>query len=653
MNEPDDMRALVETLPLVVYTATLDERGKPLFVAPQVEDLLGIAADDFTFHQLIAGIHPDDRDDVAHRFREADRNREDLTIEYRWVRPDGRTIWLEDASRVVDVDGEAVAQGYLLDVTQRKQTELALARRTEGRQHLAALGRQSLEGASRDEIVHGALRILSDDLDADVGAILETSSVGLVVVDAFGWDAVGAVALAGTPAFTARQERRTIVGTTTPVSEDSLLARTGMRSTVAAPILGEGAEVFGVVAVHSRAEDAFDESQVALVEQIANLIAAVVARERSDARTQTSQRLEAVGQLAAGVAHDFNNMLTVISGYAGFALDHADETGRQQLRHVLDAAERAGSLTAQLLAFSRRQTLHRRPIRLAAAVEAVLPMLRTMLGENIAVVEHAGDAVVLADQAQLENALVNLALNARDAMPRGGTLTIGCDVIEIDDLEAEVQEVAPGRYGVLTVADTGVGMSDEVLARVFEPFFTTKEAGEGTGLGLAGVYGAVRQSGGFVDAESAVGVGTTVRVHLPLADVAPDAVPRPEPVEELPPVAGTVLLVEDEDIVRALLTEQLEHSGHEVVSAGSAVEALELLAGQEIDALVTDVGLPGVNGATLADTVRQRHPSVGVILISGYPGDVVGAVPSLSGVQLLQKPFTSRELQQALASVLH
>jgi two-component system cell cycle sensor histidine kinase/response regulator CckA len=214
-----------------------------------------------------------------------------------------------------------------------------------------------------------------------------------------------------------------------------------------------------------------------------------------------------------------------------------------------------------------------------------------------------------------------------------------------------VQEVTPGGYGVLHVADTGVGMAEDVLARVFEPFFTTKDPGEGTGLGLAGVYGTVRQSGGFVDAESEVGVGTTFRVHLPLAGAA-QAVAPPQPEEEPPFVPGRVLLVEDEDIVRALLTEQLEHAGHEVVAAGTAAEALDLLAAEHVDALVTDVGLPGINGATLADTVRHRHPSVGVILISGYPGDLVGTSPSLAAVQLLQKPFTSRELQRALAGVL-
>jgi PAS domain S-box-containing protein len=651
MREPDDMRALVETLPLVVYTATLDEKGKPLFVAPQVEELLGVAPDEFTFDLLVARIHPDDREKTVERFRQADRNREDLTVEYRWIRPDGRTIWLEDASRVVDVQGRPVAQGYLLDVTQRKETELVLARRTEGRQHLAALGRQSLVGASRDEIVHGALRILRDDVGAEVGAILENAASGLVVVDDFGWQAIGAVAHEGTPAFTANLERRTITGATSLSSNESLLARTGMRSTIAAPIFGEGSEVFGVVAVHSREEDAFDEGQVALVEQVANLIAAVVLRERTDARTQMSQRLEAVGQLAAGVAHDFNNMLTVISGYAGFALNHVDPTGRKQLEHVLHAAERAGALTAQLLAFSRRQTLNRRPVRMGDTVRAVLPMLRTMLGENVTVIEDVGDAVVLADQAQLENMLVNLALNARDAMPRGGTLTIACGSVEIDDLEAEVQEVAPGAFGFLRVSDTGIGMSEAVLARVFEPFFTTKDPGEGTGLGLASVYGTVRQSGGYVDVESEPGVGTTVLVHLPLADpLEPVAPPHAE--EELPVVPGRVLLVEDEDIVRALLTEQLEHAGHEVVAAGTAVEALRLLEVRAFDALVTDVGLPGINGATLADSVRTLHPGLGVILISGYPGDLVGASPSLAGVQLLQKPFTSRELQQALASVL-
>jgi CheY-like chemotaxis protein len=363
-----------------------------------------------------------------------------------------------------------------------------------------------------------------------------------------------------------------------------------------------------------------------------------------------SERLEAVGQLAAGIAHDFNNMLTVISGYAGFALNHVDAQGRAQLEHVLHAAERAGTLTAQLLAFSRRQMLQRRPIHLAATVASVLPMLRTTLGENVELVEVPGDAIVLADEAQLENVLVNLAVNARDAMPRGGTLTIRCESAHVDETEAQEQEVAPGSYGVLSVSDTGTGMPPEVLAHVFEPFFTTKDLGEGTGLGLAGVYGTIRQSGGFVAVESEVGTGTTFRIHLPAAaEVEP---PRPEIAPEAPAAPARVLLVEDEEIVRKLLAEQLERAGHRVLPTPSASEALQVLAREPVDVVVSDVGLPGINGASLAELVRGRHPGIGVLLISGYPGDVLASSPALAGVQLLQKPFTARDLEHALASVL-
>ncbi|HVU79398.1 MAG TPA: ATP-binding protein [Gaiellaceae bacterium] len=646
----ENMRALVETLPLVVYTAPLDEKVRPIFIAPQVEELLGIPAEEFTFALLLAGIHPDDRAAAEAQFQEADRNQADLTIEYRWVRPDGRVIWLEDASRVVAVGGEHVAQGYLLDVTERKKTEQVLARRTDARQHLAALGRESLEGATREQVMRGALAILRDDLGADVGAIMENTPEGLVVVDCFGWDAVGAIAKPGTPAYEVLQARATLAGPTTFANKESLLFRSGIKSTIGTPILIDERDTFGVVTAHSHLEDAFDESQLALVEQVANLIGAVVARERHDARTQMSQRLEAVGQLAAGIAHDFNNMLTVISGYAGFALNHVDAQGRAQLEHVLHAAERAGTLTAQLLAFSRRQMLQRRPIHLAATVGSVLPMLRTTLGENVEVVEVPGDAIVLADEAQLENVLVNLAFNARDAMPRGGRLTIRCETAEVGEQEAQEQEVPPGSYGVLSVSDTGVGMPADVLARVFEPFFTTKDPGEGTGLGLAGVYGTIRQSGGFVSVESEVGEGTTFRIHLPAAAAVEP--PGREVAVESPAGPARVLLVEDEEIVRKLLAEQLERAGHRVLPTPAASEALQVLAREPVDVVVSDVGLPGLGGATLAELVRERHPGIGVLLISGYPGDLPATSPALAGVQLLQKPFTARELERALAAVL-
>jgi signal transduction histidine kinase len=417
-------------------------------------------------------------------------------------------------------------------------------------------------------------------------------------------------------------------------------------------VLCDGWDCFGVVAVHSRAVDAFQHDDVSLADQVANLIGAVVARERYDIRARASQRLEAVGQLSAGVAHDFNNMLTVISGYAAFARTRADAEGERQLDHVLRAADRARALTSQLLAFSRQQVLQRRPVALSEIVAAVAPMLSTTLGENVAVIEGGDDAIVMADPLQIENVLVNLAVNARDAMPDGGTLTIERSNVEIDSIVAHRNEVAPGGYGMLTVSDTGFGMPENVLARVFEPFFTTKAPGSGTGLGLAGVYGTIRQSGGFVAVESAPGAGSSFTVYLPLSDVPLTAEEEEEPEDEPVTVAVRILLVEDEDIVQRVLEKQIAALGHEVTSVDRASEALDLLETEEFDVLLSDVGLPGIDGASLAATVRELHPQLSVILMSGYPGDHIASNPALAGVPLLQKPFQPRELQAVVADLV-
>jgi signal transduction histidine kinase/CheY-like chemotaxis protein len=418
-------------------------------------------------------------------------------------------------------------------------------------------------------------------------------------------------------------------------------------------VLCDGWDCFGVVAVHSRSRDAFQYDDVALADQVANLIGAIVAREKYDVRARASQRLEAVGQLAAGVAHDFNNMLTVISGYTTFARTRADIEGERQLDHVLRAADRARALTSQLLAFSRQQVLQRRPVALSEIVEAVAPMLDTTLGENITVVETGDDAIVMADPLQIENVLVNLAVNARDAMPEGGTLTIERSNVEIDAIVAHRNEVAPGSYGTVTVRDTGVGMAEDVRARVFEPFFTTKASGSGTGLGLAGVYGTIRQSGGFVAVDSAPGSGSAFTVYLPLSDVPLQAEQEDEGDDEPDAVAAArILLVEDEDIVQRVLAKQIVALGHEVKCVDRASDALDLLEVEAFDVLLSDVGLPGIDGGSLAATVRELHPQMRVILMSGYPGDHVASNPALAGVPLLQKPFQPRELQAAVADLL-
>ena len=385
----------------------------------------------------------------------------------------------------------------------------------------------------------------------------------------------------------------------------------------------------------------------------------VTQRIQLEEQLRTAQRLEAIGRLAGGVAHDFNNLLTVISGNGELlARALAPEASEQMLvGEIRDAGERAASLTRQLLAFSRSQVLAPQVLELNGAVARIEGMLRRLIGEDIelacALAPEAG--FVRVDPGQLEQVIVNLAVNARDAMPRGGRLTLETHAGELDAARClEHPGMAPGRYARLAVRDTGAGMSPEVRQRIFEPFFTTKPAGAGTGLGLATVHGIVAQSGGRIEVESEPGRGTCFTILLPSVDApAPAAEQRPAPA----PARGreTILLVEDEEGVRRIARIALESRGYRVLGAanGRAAVAVADQHGDEIDLLVTDLVMPGMSGRELADELRARRPELKVLFISGYVEDALarhGIVEEV--VAFLHKPFSLAELAGKVREVL-
>jgi PAS domain S-box-containing protein len=374
-----------------------------------------------------------------------------------------------------------------------------------------------------------------------------------------------------------------------------------------------------------------------------------------------SQKMEAVGRLAGGVAHDFNNLLTVIQGYADILRDDPETDERSDRTEAIDqirtASQRAAALTRQLLAFSRQQVLQPKVLELNAVVSNLAPMLRRVIGEDIALVttlDPQGDTV-LADAGQLEQVIMNLVVNSRDAMPQGGTLTVetgGCDLAGIPDVEPGMP---PGRYARLTVTDTGAGLSPQVQARVFEPFFTTKEVGKGTGLGLATVYGIVKQSGGFVQLRSELGHGATFSVYLPCVQGKIPAVRILSGVGRALPKEKVILLVEDEAAVRRLIGSVLRGNGYTVLEAGSGREALAVssLHAGLIDLILSDVVMPGAGGPeTVAELLRTR-PQAQVIFMSGYTDDsVVRHGLTDSGRHFLQKPFTPVTLLKEVGEVL-
>ena len=389
-------------------------------------------------------------------------------------------------------------------------------------------------------------------------------------------------------------------------------------------------------------------------------------RNRLEAQMQSSQRLESLGQLAGGVAHDFNNLLAVISNFASFALEETKRVEerepalagvRADIEQIQLAAQRATSLTHQLLMFGRREVVRPRVIQINEVVREMEVMLRRAIGEHIELVSYLDPDLhrAVVDRGQLEQVLVNLAVNARDAMPGGGKLTIDTANVWLDGSHPAIDAgLAPGAYVRLRVSDSGSGMPAEVRQRAFEPFFTTKPRGDGSGLGLATVYGIVTQAGGWVWLYSDIGVGTVVTALLPATTQEQTAAAEPE--EEVAVGAGTerVLLVEDEAPLREIAARILRRHGYDVCEAADAAQALAHLAGgARFDVLLTDVVMPGMLGKELAAQVRALQPDIAVLFMSGYAHPLLSEQGRLDeGVALVEKPFTEAELIRALRARL-
>ncbi len=382
-------------------------------------------------------------------------------------------------------------------------------------------------------------------------------------------------------------------------------------------------------------------------------------RQRLEEQLRLSQRLEAVGRLAGGVAHDFNNLLTVVSGRCEFLFQSLapSDPRREEVTAIQDAVERASGLTRQLLAFGRQQVVEMRAHELNQIVSGMELLLRRSIGEDIEVQSKLSPSAgaVLADRSQLEQLVLNLVVNARDAMPEGGRLTIETAAFEMDDSYVGTHlPSTPGLYALLSVSDSGVGMDAETQGRIFEPYFTTKPAGKGSGLGLAMVYGIVKQSGGFIWVYSEPGLGTTIKVYLPQTELPVEAVVAPPPPRSMSGTE-TILLVEDEPALRELFKRTLELHGYSVITApdGWAARALDHEIEGDVHLLLTDVVMPHVSGRELASSLRAKRPTLRVLYMSGYTDDAVirnGALEPASA--FLQKPFTPAALAQKVREVL-
>jgi two-component system cell cycle sensor histidine kinase/response regulator CckA len=607
--------------------------GRTLYVSPAFERIWGLPADDLYRDPGVwaRSLHPDDR--TADAVQDAEQPYEH---EYRIVRPDGSVRWIRDRGFPIrDPQGRVYrTAGIAEDVTERREAQEALVRREahfrsliENAQDLimivdgqCVIGYHSpsverLLGFSHAELSgRNGLELVHPD---DLPGVLETFA-DLVL----------------RPGGTALHEYRAA----TRDGGWKLLETRGTN-------LLHDPVVSGIVL---NAQDVTDRRQ------------AEEGLRLSEEQLRQSQKMEAVGRLAGGVAHDFNNLLTAIQGNVEMLMLEVPQAGaiRDDLLEIKRAATRAASLTRQLLAFSRKQMLAPKVLDVNAAVREMERMLGRVIGEDVQLVTvlSADSAAVLADPGQLEQVILNLAVNARDAMPRGGTLRIETREVQLTETEAQryPYRVDPGAYVRLSVCDTGVGMPSDVLGRVFEPFFTTKEPGKGTGLGLSTVYGIVKQSGGYVWAESEEGRGSTFRVYLPRVNAEPErAEPRPEPVAERG--GGVVLLVEDEEGVRSLSRRVLERRGYTVLAARNAAEARQMFAanGNRVDLLLTDVVMPHESGRELAEALLPLQPDLRVVFMSGYTDDALIRHGVLEDrFRLLEKPFAPEGLARIVREAL-
>ncbi len=618
-------RALVETLPVGIYIDEANPQASNLYSSPQIEAMFGYSAEQWLTDPdfLSKVVHPEDRDRLRNEIVAAIECGGGYDSEYRVVAKDGRVVWVQDAAVVVeDETGKPLyVQGYLADITEQRRAVEKL-RESEAR-YRSLVENLPIATYVDDVGPAGRTRYVSPQLERMLGYSAEEwlsdPDMFLNVLHADDQD-------------TMVVDRQEAGGETDSRHEFRVVARDGT-----------------VYWVESHRVVVHDDEGTPLFTQ--GFWFDMTERRRLEEQLRSAQRLEAVGQVAGGIAHDFNNLLTAISGYAGFALEHpavrADDRLRREIGEVVRAADRASTLTRQLLAFGRRQVLAPKVIALNEVVVDLVRMFDRVIGDHISI-EFDLDpelAHVVADPVQFEQVLANLALNARDAMPEGGTLTIATSNTVLEDAELDgVPKRVSGSFVLLRVRDDGCGMDDATRERIFEPFFTTKRIGEGTGLGLPTVYGIVQQSGGFITAASRVGAGTEISIYLPQTERALDR-ERPAERVDVPTGVERILLVEDEDTVRGLVREMLEGLGYAVVEAATGEHALaELDRDEHFDLLLTDVLMPGMTGRELAERVTRARPQVAVVYTSGYAANVLDDDSVEPDDSFLQKPFTTAEL---------
>ena len=574
-------------------------------------------------------VHPGDRKELRRRVKSAINRKGYFEHEFRIIRPDGKICWIAGRGEVVfgGGDDESIQMfGVNYDISEHKRHEEELEKTNYLLETVLNSIPQGVFWKDRNSIYLG-----SNDLVGEMAGLSDAA-------DIVGKSDLELPAVPREQAELYRQVDREVMETGTPQSGIEYISkhpdgRQVWLETNKVPLRDPSGEIIGILGTWTD----------------------ITEKRRLEEQLRQSQKMEAFGQLAAGVAHDFNNLLTVITGYSDILLMKLaeDDPLRTAVVSIGDAADRAAALTRQLLAFSRLTVLDPRVTDLNTIIEQMDQILRRLIGRNVEFISSLANGLwpVKVDQSQIGQVVLNLVINARDAMPEGGTLKIETRNSLVEEFRADIK---PGKYAVLTVSDSGSGIPESDQARIFEPFFTTKGPGKGTGLGLAVVHGIVKQSGGGIEVESEPGSGAAFKIYLPATEEAHDTSPKQKLYVSLEG-DETILLVEDEPAVRAYARSALAERGYNVLEAASGNEAIEIAEnrGNEIDLLLTDVVMPGIDGHQLAEEFSRRFPEIKILFVSGYtddPGMRQGIINDR--VAFLAKPYSPAALAAKVRSVL-
>ncbi|MGQ9693296.1 MAG: PAS domain S-box protein [Thermodesulfobacteriota bacterium] len=689
----EQYRLLVENAQELIL---IIQDGQIRFINQQPLKTLGYSPEEVLSKPFIEFIHPEDREMVFQNYLKRIRGEKSLpeVYSFRILDKEGNVRHLEVNAVLISYKGRLATLNFLRDISKRVQAEEELKKKEI---EATILARENALLAEVAKIISSSLNIdeVYEKFVSEVKKFFPFDKISIGIVD-FATNMVTLLYTAGkfipgrnendvfplSGSFAAEviSQKKGIIYH--PANEEEVaqkypgflpVYRAGMKSILTVPLISRD-KVFGTLNFTAASRQAYTDDHLRLAEKVANQIAGAIAnallfaehqraaKEKAALQEQLlqAQKMEAIGRLAGGIAHDFNNSLTLMKVAAQLAQSEMPKGDplQEKIDIIIGAADRSANLARQLLAFSRRQVLEMKIIDLNSLIRELDKMLQRVIGEDIELVYMLAEDLkkVKVDPGQMEQVILNLALNARDAMPKGGRLTIETANVGRETAYRQLPESVPlDSYVMLSISDTGTGMAPEVKPHIFEPFFTTKEKGKGTGLGLSTVYGIVKQIGGHIWFDSEVGKGTIFKIYLPPAEEPVEALHKKEVDFDIPTGKETILLVEDDENVRKLACQILERQGYKVLLSSHGEEALSICEdhGDPINLLLTDVVMPGLNGWDLANAVSIFHPQIKVLYMSGYPDEVITDYGILKpGINYIQKPFTVDSLAKKVRAIL-